>query len=136
MIVVDASAVMALLLALPAAEHIERQIAAHDYALHAPHLLDVEILSALRRAVAGGEASAGRAGEALEDLLVLPLERYPHDVLARRTWALRDNFSAYDATYVALAETLTGEGAPLLTVDGRLARAAREHTAVNVLLAG
>lgn len=70
----------------------------------------------------------------MTDLLDLPLERYPHDVLAPRIWRLRENFSAYDAAYVALAETLTDEGAPLLTTDGRLARAARAHTDLTVLV--
>jgi predicted nucleic acid-binding protein len=136
MLVVDASAVAELLLGRPAAERIERHIAEHDYALHAPHLLDVEVLSALRRVVASGDASASRAGEAVADLLDLPVERYPHDVLVPRAWELRDNFSAYDAAYVALAETLTDRGAPLLTADARLARAARAHSDVEVLHAG
>ena len=133
MLVVDASAVAELLLRRPVAERIERHIAEHDHALHAPHLLDVEVLSALRRLVAAGDASATRAEAAVADLLDLPLARYPHHVLATRVWALRENFSAYDATYVALAEALTENGAPLLTADARLARAARAHTQVDVL---
>jgi predicted nucleic acid-binding protein len=133
MLVVDASAVAELLLRRPASERIERHIAEHDSSLHAPHLLDVEVLSALRRLVASGDASATRAGAAVADLLDLPLARYPHYVLAPRTWALRDNFSAYDATYLALAESLTDDGAPLLTADARLARAARAYTEVKVL---
>jgi predicted nucleic acid-binding protein len=133
MLVVDASAVAELLLRRRPAERIERHIAEHDYSLHAPHLVDVEVLSALRRLVASGEASAARADGAVTDLLDLPIARYPHDVLARRTWTLRHNFSAYDATYVALAEAITDEGAPLLTADARLARAARAHTRVGVI---
>jgi predicted nucleic acid-binding protein len=133
MLVVDASAVAELLLGRPAAAGIERHIADHDYALHAPHLLDVEVLSALRRVVASGAASVARAGEALQDLLDLPLERYPHDILAPRAWQLRENFSAYDAIYLALAETLIESGAPLLTADARLARAARRHSDVAVI---
>jgi predicted nucleic acid-binding protein len=136
MLVVDASAVAELLLGRPAAKRIARHIAEHDFALHAPHLLDVEVLSALRRLVAAGETCALRAGEAVTDLLDLPIERYPHDVLVPRAWELRDNFSAYDATYLALAETLADGGAPLLTSDARLARAARAHTDVQVLRAG
>jgi predicted nucleic acid-binding protein len=136
MLVVDASAIAELLLGRPAAERIALHIAAHDYALHAPHLLDVEVLSALRRLVAAGEASAARAGGAVEDLLDLPLERYPHDVLVPRAWELRENFSPYDATYVALAEMLTEAGAPLLTSDERLARAVRAHSGVEVLRIG
>jgi predicted nucleic acid-binding protein len=89
----------------------------------------------LRRLVASGEASAGRAGEAIADLRDLPIERYPHDILVPRIWQLRENFSAYDASYVALAEGVGDEPVPLLTADRRLARATNEHTDVPVLLA-
>jgi predicted nucleic acid-binding protein len=135
MLVVDASAIAELLLGRPAAARIRDHVAEHDYSLHAPHLLDIEVLRALRHLVASGEASADRAGEAVADLLALPLERYPHDTLVPRVWELRDNFSAYDAAYVALAESLTDSGAALLTSDARLARGARAHGAVEVLLA-
>jgi len=135
MLVVDASAVTELLLGRPAGRAVEEQLRDHDFDLHAPHLLDVEVLSALRRVVAVGDASAERAGDAVTDLLDLPLERYPHDGLAPRIWALRANFSAYDATYVALAEAITDGGAPLLTADARLAHAAGDHTELRVLLA-
>jgi predicted nucleic acid-binding protein len=94
------------------------------------------VLSALRRVVASAEASAARAGEAVADLLDLPIERYPHEVLVPRVWQLRENFSAYDATYLALAESLVDTGAPLLTADARFARAAEAHSSVDVLLAG
>lgn len=136
MLVVDASAVTELLLARPAAEHVERHIASHGHALHAPQLLDIEVLSALRRVVASGEASLARAGEAVTDLGELSVERYPHEPLVSRVWQLRDNFSAYDAAYLALAEALLEEGAPLLTADGGLARAAEAHSDVDVLLVG
>jgi predicted nucleic acid-binding protein len=133
MLVVDASAVAELLLRRPGATRIEDHIAERDHSLHAPHLLDVEVLSALRRLVAAGDASPARGDAAVADLLDLPIARYPHDLLAPRVWALRENFSAYDATYVALAESITESGAPLLTADARLARAARAHTHVDVL---
>lgn len=133
MLVVDASAVADLLLARPGAEPIARHLEAHADAVVAPQLLDVEVLSALRRVVASGEASAGRAGEAVADLLDLPVERYPDGLLVPRVWELRDN-SAYDATYLALAEALTDEDAALLTADARFARAARTHASVGVIL--
>ena len=136
MLVVDASAIAELLLVRPAAADVERHMAAHQYALHAPHLLDVEVLSALRRVVAAGDASPQRAGEAIRNLLDLRVERYPHDILVDRIWELRGNFSSYDAAYLALAEALTETGAPLLTADVRLARAAQAHTGVDVLVAG
>jgi predicted nucleic acid-binding protein len=136
MLVIDASAVAEFLLGRPAAEHVERHITSHGYELHAPQLLDIEVLSALRRLVAAGEASADRAGGAVTDLLDLPIERYPHEILVPRVWELRDNFSAYDAAYLALAESLVENGAPLLTADARFARAAEDHGVVDVLLVG
>ncbi len=136
MLVVDASAVTELVLGRPAGAVVAEHLAGHDFALHAPHLVDVEVLSALRRLVSSGEATAERAGEAIDDLLDLPIERYPHDILVPRIWQLRENFSAYDAGYVALAEALADEPVPLLTGDAHLARAVAEHCDVPVLLAG
>ena len=136
MLVVDASAIAELLLGRPAGDSVEEQLRTHDFNLHAPHLLDVEVLSALRRIAAAGDASPERATEAVVDFLDLPIERYPHDALVPRIWELREDFSACDATYVALAEVIADEGAPLLTADARLARAAGAHAAVPVILAG
>jgi predicted nucleic acid-binding protein len=135
MLVVDASAVAELLLARPAGDAVARALRDHDFDLHAPHLLDVELLSVLRRVVAAGDATAERAGEAVADLLDLPIERYGHHILAPRIWELRENFSAYDATYVALAESVADDGASLVTADARMARAASAHTSVDVILA-
>jgi predicted nucleic acid-binding protein len=135
MLVVDASALTELVLGRPAGEVVGEHLAGHGFALHAPHLVDVEVLSALRRIVASGAATAERAGEAIADLLDLPIERYAHDILVPRIWQLHENFSAYDASYVALAEALADEPVPLLTADGRLARAVTDHVHVPVLLA-
>ena len=134
MLVIDASAVAELLLGRPAAADVERHIAAQDFALHAPQLLDIEVLSALRRVVASGESSPDRAAEAVHDLLDLPIERYAHEILVPRVWELRENFSAYDGAYLALAEALVENGAPLLTCDRRFARAVEVHGGVEVLL--
>jgi predicted nucleic acid-binding protein len=134
MLVADASAVVELLLGRPAARRIERHVLGHRYALHAPHLLDLEVLNAVRRVVAAGETSVVRATEAIGDLIDLPLERYPHDHLIERIWSLRENLSAYDAAYLALTESLAEDGAVLLTSDARFARAARAHSGVEVLL--
>jgi predicted nucleic acid-binding protein len=135
MLVVNASAVAELLLARPAGDAVARALRDHDFDLHAPHLLDVELFSVLRRVVAAGDATAERAGEAVTDLLDLPIERYGHHILAARIWELRENFSAYDAAYVALAESVAVDGAPLITADARLARAVGAHTSVDVILA-
>src|SRR5439155_1478000 len=82
--------------------------------LHAPHLVDLEVAQVLRRYTASGEMDAQRGLQALEDLGDLPLVRYPHDLFLSRIWDLRDNLTAYDAAYVALAEALA---APLVTRD-------------------
>jgi predicted nucleic acid-binding protein len=135
MLIIDASAVVELLLGRPAAASIERAVSEHGYELHAPQLVDVEVLSALRRLVATGEATVVRADEAVQDLLDLSIERYAHDFLVPRVWELRDNFSAYDATYLALAERITERGAPILTADARFARAVNTHGDMQVHLA-
>ena len=135
MIVLDASALTELILGRPAGTIVGEHLVHHRIAVHAPHLVDIEVLSALRRLVASGETTAERAGMAITDLQDLPIERYAHDILVARIWQLRENFSAYDASYVALAEGVGDEPVPLLTADGTLARAIEERTDVPVLLA-
>ena len=129
MIVVDASAVLEVLLQTPAASRVSRRIFAAGETLHAPHLLDVEIAQVLRRYAHAGVISSDRGAEALTDLGDLPLTRYPHFVLLPRIWQLRHNVTAYDAAYLALAEALD---APLLTRDRALA-SARAGVRVEVL---
>ncbi len=106
MIVVDASAITELLLQTELGTRVERRIYRNDDILHAPHLLDVEVLSALRRLVHAGEVPADRAEDAIEDLGALRIIRHGHLDLATRAWELRQNFTAYDAVYLALAEAL------------------------------
>lgn len=113
MIVLDASAAVAGLLADGPAR--ARMAGA---AIHAPHLIDVEITEAIRRQVPRRILTAKQATNALETWLSLDVTRYPFGALGARVWQLRGNLSAYDATYVALAEALA---VPLLTADGRLA---------------
>jgi predicted nucleic acid-binding protein len=129
-IVVDASAVLEVLLRTPAAEAIEKRLFEPKETLHAPHLLDIEVAQVLRRFAGSGAISAERGAQAILDLADLPLNRYQHDLLLDRVWALRDNVSAYDAAYVALAEILA---APLLTCDRALARAADRFIEVEVV---
>jgi predicted nucleic acid-binding protein len=124
-IVLDASAAIDWLLQTAAGQRIDRRIFSANESLHAPHLLDLEVGQVLRRLVQEGTVSAQRADQGIEDLLDLRIIRYPHFVLLPRIWQLRNNFSAYDAAYVALAEKL---GARLLTRDARLA-SAPGHTA-------
>ena len=115
MIVVDASAALAgLLNAGPA-----RRVLA-DEQLHAPHLIDSEVANALRGACAAARMNADAGWAALDAWRRLGMTRYPAHSLLDRIWELRDNLSAYDATYVALAELLE---CSLLTADTRLGRA-------------
>ncbi|MBI4231398.1 MAG: type II toxin-antitoxin system VapC family toxin [Planctomycetes bacterium] len=132
MIVLDASAVLEVLLRTSTAPAVEERIYRKGETLHAPHLLDVEVAQVLRRYLLSNRITEERAGVALDDLASLPLTRYPHDLFLRRIWGLRGNLTAYDAAYVALAEALR---APLLTCDARLA-ASGDHGAEIVLPAG
>ena len=88
--------------------------------MHAPHLVDAEVAHSLRRLTATGQLTAEAGGEALGAWIALGLTRHPGHPLLPRVWQLRANVTAYDATYVALAETL---GCALLTADRRLAHA-------------
>jgi predicted nucleic acid-binding protein len=120
LIVVDASAFLEVLLQTIAAGRISQRIFAPNETLCAPYLIDVEVAQVLRRYVRGRTITAGRGAEALEDLALLPIHRYPHHVLLPRIWQLRNNFTAYDSAYLALAEALD---APLVTRDRALASA-------------
>ncbi len=130
MIVVDASVLIELLLRTSAAETVKTKIFAPGQSLHAPHLLDVEVAQVIRRYAANGHISRDRGRSALADLADLPLRRYPHDLFLQRIWDLRNNLTAYDATYVALAEAL---GAVLVTRDKRLAAAAGHHARIDLI---
>jgi predicted nucleic acid-binding protein len=89
----------------------------------------VETAQVIRRYAANAEIDAGRGRAALADLADFPLRRYPHDFLLPRIWDLRNNLTAYDAAYVALAEALD---APLLTRDRRLAASAGHHARIEL----
>ena len=118
MIVVDASALIEVLLNTSAAPRIADRLFDRGETLHAPHLLDVEVAQVLRRYARVGEISATRGNAALEDLAAFPITRYPHSPFLPRIWQLRDNATACDAAYLALAEALE---APFLTRDAKLA---------------
>ena len=130
MIVVDASTLVEVLLRTPAAQPIEARLLAAGQVLHAPHLLDIEVAHALRRYAISGQIDAERGRAALDILAGLPLNRYPHRFLLPRIWDLRNNLSAYDAAYVALAETLD---APLITRDHRLAGASGHRARIELV---
>lgn len=120
MIVLDASALVELILDTPTGRTIADRIADPAVGLHVPHLVDVEVTQALRRYAQKREIDANEAAEALDHLRALDLQRHAHEPLLDRVWELRDNLSAYDAVYVALAEVLN---TTLLTCDRPLSRA-------------
>jgi predicted nucleic acid-binding protein len=130
MIVVDASAVLEFLLQTSLGTRVEARLFRDDDELHAPHLLDVEIVQGFRRLVRTGEVSSGRADDAIADLTDLDLHRHAHVDLVRRAWKLRDNISAYDAMYVALAEAI---GAPIVTCDSPLGKAPGHRARIEVI---
>ncbi|MBX6420050.1 MAG: type II toxin-antitoxin system VapC family toxin [Nevskia sp.] len=120
MIVLDASALVELVLGTPAGRIVAERIADPAVGLHVPHLADVEVVQALRRYLRDGEITPEDAAVALDDFRALDLQRHAHEPLLERVWALRSNLSAYDAVYVVLAEALD---TVLLTCDGPLSRA-------------
>jgi predicted nucleic acid-binding protein len=116
--VIDASAATEYLLRTPLGLRVAAAI--EDASLIAPELLDVEVLSVLRRAVLHREITEQRAVLAIEDLVDWSIDRIPHKPLVWLAWQNRNNLSAYDAFYVAAARI---SNAPLLTADGPLSRA-------------
>ena len=130
MIVVDASALVELLLDTDEAGAVAARLFDSGDSLAAPHLIDVETAHVLRRYAQAGEIDDRRGRKAIDDLADMPVRRYPHDVLLPRVWDLQHNLTAYDAVYVALAEALD---APLVTRDRRLARAAGHGAEIELL---
>jgi predicted nucleic acid-binding protein len=117
MIVLDASVVVELLRNGPLADSIRNELAGCDESFLVPHLLDVEVITAIRRLVAGQRMDPQHTEQVLAGLVALPAERCAHTPLLGRIWELRQNFTAYDAAYIALAEATS---ATLYTCDEKL----------------
>ena len=98
--------------------------------VHAPHLIDLEVIGAMRRLVMQRSVTIERAEEALRDFAAIAIVRYPAGGLTDRIWQLRLNMTVFDAAYVALAEALD---IPLVTTDARLARAPGHRARVQVI---
>ena len=130
MIVPDASALLEFLLGTPLGTRVEARLFRDHDEFHAPHLVDVEVTQGLRRLVRAGEVSPGRAAEALADLADLDLYRHRHLDLLTRAWKLRENVTAYDAMYVALAEALD---AAIITCDAPLAKTPGHHARIEAI---
>ena len=118
-LVCDASALVALLLdSGPDGDWAAEAVAGAELA--APALVDWETANIMRRQELAGLVSSDQASQAHADLLDLAIERWPYELLAKRSWQLRANLSVYDASYVALAELLS---ASLITLDTGIGRA-------------
>jgi predicted nucleic acid-binding protein len=128
-IVLDALIVVELLIGGPSSESLRRDLARRDEPFIVPHLLDVEVASALRKLTAGLRVDSRRSEELLRELASLPAERYAHTPLLGRIWELRHNFTAYDGVYIALAEATNSV---LYTTDEKMREG---HRARVVLLA-
>ena len=128
MIIVDTSVILELFLHTPVGvRHADRIF---DQERHAPELIDLEFVNVLRRFARRGATALAEADEALTNFTNFGIERHAHTVLLPRIWALRDSVSAYDASYIALAEMLD---APLLTCDARLAHAHGHSAKIELL---
>ncbi len=130
MLVPDASAVLAALTIDGAYGERARSALAAGGHLHAPHLLDLEVLSGLRGLLTGGKLTSRRADQARRDYWDLALTRHPMHALAERVWDLRHNLTVYDAAYVALAELV---GSRVLTADRAMAADTRVACAVELI---
>jgi predicted nucleic acid-binding protein len=129
-IVADASAVLEVLLNTPAAPEVGRRLFAEGETIHAPYLIDIEVLQVLRRHARNNEMGVARATQALQDYADIPVKHYPHKPLLPRIWELRHNYTAYDASYIALSEALD---ATLITRDRALASSSGHRAKVVVL---
>ncbi|MEO6081165.1 MAG: type II toxin-antitoxin system VapC family toxin [Steroidobacteraceae bacterium] len=130
MIVVDASALLEMLLQTRLAGRLMERMLARPVRLHAPHLIDIEVAHALRRLVQRNDITAQRAEQGLADLSQLFIERHGHQSLTDRIWQLRESVTAYDGAYIALAEALD---APLLTCDAKLAHAHGHRAKIDLV---
>lgn len=118
------------LLSTARAEVVREIIQSADADGHVPALCDIEVASALRRLLLTQAVVPQQALEKIAAYVDLPLDRHGHEALLVRALSLRDNFTVFDAVYVALAESLD---ATLVTADSRLARAVRAHLSLSLI---
>jgi predicted nucleic acid-binding protein len=129
LIVLDASAAVAAIERLSSYPELISRLSAEQ--MHAPTLIDYEVWHAVRGLTLSGKLTEARARASLADFGDLPIERWPADeLLQRRAFELRHDISAYDASFVALAEVIR---CPLITRDERPARATGHNAVIEVL---
>ena len=130
MIVVDASVLLEFLLQTALGTRVEARLFQDRHEFHSPHLTDVEVTQGLRRLVRTGEVSPDRAADAIADLTDFDLHRHSHLDLLTRAWKPRENVTAHDAIYIALAEALD---APIVTCDAPFARTPGHRARIEVI---
>ena len=129
MIVLDASAALELLLNTATGKSVAREITGRGVTLHAPHLIDLEIVQTLRRYVLNGAVSEARAQALINYWLQFDVVRYPHEPFIATIWQHRNNLTAYDAVYVALAKILP---ATLVTCDTALTEMTKSDRTIKI----
>jgi predicted nucleic acid-binding protein len=129
-IVLDASVALEMILATEDGARAAAKLRELGEPLHAPHLIDLEVLQVLRRVQGSGTISSARARAAIGAFGSLAIRRHEHALLRDRIWNIRKNLTAYDGAYVALAEALD---APLFTLDARLARSKGHRARVELI---
>ena len=129
MLVIDASAVLELILRTPLAYRVESLVFSHESRLHAPDLIDLEVIQVLRHYYENAELSYSRAQEALTDFSHLRIKRHATTPFLARIWDLQSSVTAYDAAYLALAESLP---APLVTCDTRVGLTEGHHALIEI----
>ena len=130
MIVVDASCLLEMLLQSTHSQAVGQRLLEDEGPLCVPHLVDVEVSHVLRRYWLSKEITERYGRGAIADLADFPLERFPHVDLLPRAWQLRNNLTAYDSIYVALAEVLE---VPLITCDRKLAKATGHRATIEAI---
>ena len=128
--VLDASGVVELLLNTASGRRLSARLLAETEGVHVPHLIDAEIAQVLHRFVLRELLDARSGAAALRRWQDFDVDRYPHEPLLNRVWELRANVTAYDATYLALAEALS---MVFVTGDRRLARVPGARTAIELV---
>lgn len=130
MIIIDASLALDIAIATPAGADLRDRLSDDRRALAAPEVIELEVLQTLRRLTRGGHLELSRAAEAIRIFTALEIERFSHRPIGPRIWALRENLTAYDAAYFALAELLD---APLWTRDGKFRSVPGHGVRIEVL---